>query len=148
MQKREPELALPPEPVLVTSDREQLARALDHVVGNALAYVREGVPAWARVTVEAVPQRGEAMLTVEDRGRGVAPGTGERIFERFTRLEDPDHPMVPGTGLGLYIARELALRHGGDLELEWSHPGLGSRFAMRLPLRDAPAPAEVFLLPA
>ena len=57
-----------------------------------------------------------------------------RIFERFQRIEDPDQPAVPGTGLGLYIARELAERHGGSLELEWTQLGHGSRFALYLPL--------------
>jgi signal transduction histidine kinase len=57
----------------------------------------------------------------------------ERVFERFQRIEDPDQPAVPGTGLGLYIARELTERHGGRLELEWTEPGRGSRFAVYLP---------------
>ena len=137
-----PELALPPTPVLVDGDREHLARILEHLVGNALVYGREGLPAWARIALEARPDAREARMTIEDQGRGVIPGFEERIFERFTRLEDPDHPMVPGTGLGLYIARELVLRHGGRLELEWSQPGLGSRFVVHLPLLRGTTPPE------
>lgn len=136
------EMDLPPRAVMVRGDREQLSRMLGHLVTNALVYVQEGAAPWARVTLEYRPERGEARLAVEDRGRGLAPGAGERIFERFTRLEDPDHPMVPGTGLGLYIARELAIRHGGRLDLEWTQPGLGSRFAVRLPLLRARATAR------
>ena len=72
-------------------------------------------------------------LTVQDEGRGMSPELAERVFERFQRIEDHDQPAVPGTGLGLYIARELTERHGGKLELEWTEPGRGSRFALYLP---------------
>ncbi len=143
-----PELVLPPVPVVVKGDRDQLTRLLGHLVSNALAYGRDGVPPWARVTVELLEQQGEARVAVEDRGRGLAPGQEQHIFERFARVEDPDHPMVPGTGLGLYIARGLAVRHGGRLLLEWSRPGVGSRFALYLPVlagreaRADPTPGE------
>jgi signal transduction histidine kinase len=140
-----PELALPQDPVVVHGDREQLGRLLDQLLNNALAYARDGAPRWARIDLEVLPELGEARLAVEDRGRGLPPAQVERIFERFYRYEDPDHPMVPGTGLGLYIARELADRHGGRVELEWSAHGEGCRFALFLPLlegRTAPEPDE------
>ena len=117
---------------MVRGDREQLGRLVDHLVHNALAYGREDVAPWARLDVDS--EQGEARIRVEDRGRGLPPAADLRIFDRFSRIEEPDHPMVPGTGLGLYIARELAVRHGGRLELEWSQPGMGSRFALHLPL--------------
>jgi signal transduction histidine kinase len=60
----------------------------------------------------------------------------ERIFERFVRGEQAA-AGAPGTGLGLYISRQLAARHGGRLELDLSVPGHGSRFSLRLP-RAAP----------
>jgi two-component system phosphate regulon sensor histidine kinase PhoR len=137
----EPELVTPQEPVMVLGDRDQLGRLLDQLVNNALAYSREGTFSWARVEVAACPDAGTARITVEDHGRGMAPDATEHIFERFSRIEDPDHPMVPGTGLGLYIARELAGRRGGRVELEWTEPGVGSRFALHLPLAQAgPSP--------
>jgi len=140
-----PELRLPEDPVVVSGDREQVSRLVDQLVNNALAYGREGTQRWARIELEARPEQGEARLAVEDRGRGLPQDIVERIFERFYRYEDPDHPMVPGTGLGLYIARELADRHGGRVELEWSERGAGSRFAAFLPLLEgttSPEPEE------
>jgi len=137
-----PELGLPEDAVMVRGDREQLTRMLDHLVTNALIYGREGTAPWARVELDVRPEQGEARLVVEDRGRGLAPEAAELIFERFSRLEDPDHPMVPGTGLGLYIARELTARHGGRVELEWSQPGMGSRFAVYMPLLEGPTQPE------
>jgi PAS domain S-box-containing protein len=129
-----PELALPEEPVLVRADREQLTRLVEHLVANALSYGRDGVAPWARLEVWACPDVGEARLRVEDRGRGMPDDAAERIFERFCRIDSTEHPMVPGTGLGLYIARELARRHRGRLELEWSQLDIGSSFGLAVPL--------------
>ncbi|HEY4027656.1 MAG TPA: ATP-binding protein, partial [Candidatus Dormibacteraeota bacterium] len=137
-----PELTLPEDPVIVRGDRDQLCHLLDHLVHNALVYGHEGRPRSARVDLEARPKDGEARLAVEDRGRGLPPEKVEQIFERFSRYEDPDQPMVPGTGLGLYIARELAGRHGGRVELEWTEWGKGSRFAVFLPLLEGTTEPE------
>jgi signal transduction histidine kinase len=127
-------VASPVRPVRAQADRIQLQRILDHLVGNGLGYTRSGEPASVLLEVTTLEDRREARLTVEDRGRGISPALAERIFERFQRMEDPDQPAVPGTGLGLYIARELAQRCGGSLDLEWTEPGQGSRFALHLPL--------------
>jgi two-component system phosphate regulon sensor histidine kinase PhoR len=129
-----PELELPDEPVLVKGDRLQLQSLIEHVVGNALAYGREDSPPWVRIEVSSAPEEGLAVISIEDRGRGIPAGEEDRIFERFTRVEDKTQPTVPGTGLGLYIARELAVRHGGALELDWTKPGAGSRFLLSIPL--------------
>jgi signal transduction histidine kinase len=118
---------------MVLIDRIQLRRILEQVVGNAIAYRRVDVPPAVRIDVSAVDGAQLGRLTVQDEGRGMSPELAERVFERFQRIEDHDQPAVPGTGLGLYIARELTERHGGKLELEWTEPGRGSRFALYLP---------------
>jgi signal transduction histidine kinase len=84
-----------------------------------------------------------AVLAVEDEGAGIPPAERERIFERFTRL-DKDHT---GLGLGLFIGRQLARAQGGDLVLADARHSAGSRFELRLPLRQraaaaAPPPAS------
>jgi signal transduction histidine kinase len=135
-----PELGLPADPVMVQGDRDQLSRLIDQLVSNALSYSRTGEAPWARLDVEACPEQGEARLRVVDRGRGLLPGAEEQIFQRFFRIECPEHPAVPGTGLGLYIARELAARHNGRLELEWTDIGAGSCFALYLPLVEGVTP--------
>lgn len=137
-----PEVALPGDPVMVSGDGEHLGRIVDQLVHNALAYGREDGPRWARIELEARPDAGEARLAVEDRGRGLPDQIAGQIFERFFRYEDPDHAMVPGTGLGLYIASELAIRHGGRVEMEWTERGRGSRFAIFLPLLEGPTAVE------
>jgi len=55
------------------------------------------------------------------------------LFSRFMRVDRPDSEHVPGTGMGLYLSRELARRMGGDIVLQWSGPG-GSSFALLMPL--------------
>jgi two-component system, sensor histidine kinase len=122
-------LDVPDEPVFVQSDPTHLTRIVDNLVNNALAY-SHGRP-WVRVTVRADR---EAVLMVEDRGVGIPAEMRERIFERFVRLETPGQPLQPGTGLGLYISRELARRQGGELEVLDSEPGRGSTLALRLRL--------------
>jgi signal transduction histidine kinase len=125
------EIALPPDPVWVSADPEQLTRILDNLVNNAITYRRTAQPAWVRI--EALVDGQTAMVAVDDRGRGVPPEMQERIFERFVRAEETSD-RTSGTGLGLYISRQLAERHGGRVELERSSPGEGSRFVLKLPL--------------
>ena len=65
---------------------------------------------------------------------GIAGGNADLIFEPFRRGSDPLVAQVPGTGLGLYISRQLAVAHGGTLVLERSEVGKGSTFALSLPI--------------
>jgi signal transduction histidine kinase len=124
------ETRIPEGPLVVSADPEHVARVLDNLINNALTYRRPGQPAWVRLS--AGLEDGLAVVSVEDRGRGVPADLRDRIFERFVRGEQGPSG-APGTGLGLYISRQLATRHGGKLELDRSTPGQGSRFSLRLP---------------
>ncbi len=126
--------SLPGAPLVVSADPEHVARVLDNLVNNALTYRRPGQPAWVRMSLDV--EDGLAVVAVEDRGRGIPPDLRERIFERFVR-GDQGASGAPGTGLGLYISRQLAARHGGRLDLDDSQPGQGSRFSLRLPTAPA-----------
>ncbi len=88
-------------------------------------------------------------VTVRDNGVGIPAEKREAVFERFVRVDNNTLGPVPGTGLGLYISRELALRHGGSLELEEPGPGPGSTFTLRLPAaQEAAKPARPAETPA
>jgi len=130
-------LDLPDEAVFVQADPSHLARIVDNLVNNALAYSR-GRP-WVKVTVrsglataESRGPDGTAVLSVEDRGVGIPPEMRERVFDQFVRIESAEQPLQPGTGLGLYISRELARRQGGELAVVDSYAGRGSTLALTL----------------
>ena len=128
----------PHEPVTVDADKEQIGRIIDNLINNALTY-STGQP-WLKITV--VNEPGPA-VTVEDRGIGIPPEIHSKVFERFYRIDDSAIGPQPGTGLGLYISRELAERHLGSLTLDRSEHGKGSTFTLRLP---AAGPARLATL--
>jgi signal transduction histidine kinase len=123
-------------PILVQADPDHVGRILDNLINNALTYC----VATPRVTV-TVSNPEQPAIAVSDNGIGIPADKRELVFERFVRLDDQQIGPVPGTGLGLYISRELARRHGGSLVLEESVLGKGSRFLLRLPVAR-PAAAQ------
>ncbi|MFD5556671.1 ATP-binding protein [Streptomyces sp. NPDC127068] len=115
------------EDVEVAGSRGQLTRVLGNLVDNAQRHAATGV----RVTVGV--RDGSAVLAVGDDGDGVPEAERERIFERFVRLDDARSRDDGGAGLGLAIARDVALRHGGTLTVRTSPAG-GALFELVLPL--------------
>ncbi|HEU5214777.1 MAG TPA: HAMP domain-containing sensor histidine kinase [Gaiellaceae bacterium] len=108
--------------VLVT-DGDRVLQIVSNLLANALRVT----PAGGRVDLGLAAANGEVSVAVEDTGPGIAPEETERIFRPFWSGDGG------GTGLGLTIARELALALGGRLELD-SEPGRGSRFVLVLPV--------------
>jgi signal transduction histidine kinase len=114
-------------PVQVRGDPAQLERLVGNLVDNAGRYARSAV------TVTLAETGGRAVLAVADDGPGIPPADGERVFERFTRLDEARSPGDAGTGLGLAIARDVAARHGGTLVMDPTVQ-VGARFVVTLPL--------------
>jgi len=119
-------------PATVRGDTVALTRALRNLVENAVKYTPPG----GKVELGLTTADGVAALTVSDTGIGIAPSDTERIFEPFVRLDAARARDTGGAGLGLAIARSIAIAHGGTLSVE-SRPGAGSRFVLRLPLAQA-----------
>lgn len=111
-------------------DPDRLAQALGNLLTNAIKYTPAGT-----VSVEASVQGEGVAIAVADTGIGVAPAEQERIFEPFYRSQR-DKRFPQGMGLGLSIARDLVLAHGGHLDVE-SVPNQGSRFTIWLPYLPA-----------
>ena len=110
-----------PDGLHVVGDRERLSQVLDNLIGNA---VRHGVPP-VRL---AASRAGETVeLRVSDAGEGVSESVRPRLFERFAT------GAAKGTGLGLYIVREIARAHGGDATYESRPDGRGGAFLITLP---------------
>ncbi|MBX3187117.1 MAG: PAS domain S-box protein [Labilithrix sp.] len=118
------------EPVHGRWDRLRLEQVVTNLLTNALKFGR-GKP--VSVTVESSSRGGR--LTVRDRGIGISTEDAARIFEPFERA--PGARAVGGTGLGLYIARQIVDAHGGTIRVE-SQPGEGATFIVELP-PDVPA---------
>jgi signal transduction histidine kinase len=116
-------------PVTVRGDRARLSMVVTNLVHNAIKYS----PAGGEVCVLCVAGDATARVSVRDHGVGIGPADMGRLFTRFGRILTPATERIPGTGLGLYLARDLARRHGGDIEVA-SEPGRGSTFTLRLPL--------------
>jgi signal transduction histidine kinase len=125
--------------VRVQANRELLGQVVANLVDNALKHgAIDGKEPDASVIVTV--EDGEAVLTVADRGPGIAEADRERVVERFVRLETAR--SRPGSGLGLSLAAAVARLHGGRLVLGDNGPGL--RVSLRLPrLADDPSRASL-----
>ena len=109
-------------------DRDRIEQVLVNLIDNAVKYSPDG----GEVVVSTVPAAASVRVEVADQGIGIAPAEQEAVFEKFYR-GDPQHRAVPGgTGLGLYICRELVQRMGGTIGVR-SRPGEGSTFWFQLP---------------
>jgi signal transduction histidine kinase len=116
-------------PIEVTVDPGRVSTILTNLVHNAIKYSPRGGTVHFRVGSDD----GSAVVSVTDQGMGIAPKHMATLFTRFGRIVTADNSHIAGTGLGLYLARELARRHGGDIEAR-SRLGRGSTFTLRLPL--------------
>lgn len=110
-------------------DEARLEQVLNNLVGNAIKYSPPGKP----VEVGVRRQPGEVIVWVKDEGRGISEEDQPHIFDRFYRTHNGNDEHVEGLGLGLYIAREIIVQHGGRMWVE-SKPGEGSTFYFSLPL--------------
>jgi two-component system sensor histidine kinase KdpD len=120
---------LPSEPVRILADAELLTLAFIPLLDNAIQYSRSG----SAVTIRVTRDGRQGVVRVRNDGSSIAPGEGDRIFERHYRGKYAQQ-AVPGAGLGLYVARKIVVAHHGTLELESEPAESGAvTFCMRLP---------------
>lgn len=112
-------------PVEARANGDQLERVVRNILDNALRYAR------ARIKLELRRDDATATLIISDDGPGIDASDGDRIFERFARLDDSRSRETGGTGLGLAIARQIIESHAGTIVLE--PVAEGARFVVRLP---------------
>ena len=130
-------VAAPPDALIVLGERDELIRALENLVENALKYGAAGKR--IDITLARSQTRAgvlEVRLAVRDYGPGIAPEHLPRLTERFYRVDVADSRAQGGTGLGLALVKHVLTRHGGQLNIE-STPGEGATFIMHLPLHTA-----------
>jgi signal transduction histidine kinase len=118
-------------PVAVVGDLDEVRAAVSNLLDNAVKYSGSAV----KITVETVKVDGRYVsVRVKDQGAGVPKTELKPIFKRFYRVPGPLATRVKGTGLGLYIVRSVAKRHGGRAWAESEGPGRGSTFVLQLPI--------------
>ena len=119
---------------------EDLRTAVINVLDNAVKYSPEGVQVRCSL---AISRYTWIELTITDTGVGLPPNQFKRIFNRFYRVPGRSMAKIKGTGLGLFLVRNIARQHGGDATATSPGPGLGATITITLPLavREAsPAP--------
>jgi two-component system sensor histidine kinase SenX3 len=120
----------PNETILLKGNPEELRTAVFNLIENAVKYSGETKD----IVVDVLtPNIDTVLLRVQDRGIGIPHSELKRIFKRFYRVFSSATGRVKGTGLGLFIVRSIARRHGGDAFAESEGPGHGSIFTLRLP---------------
>ncbi len=114
----------------IKADRDEIKESLSKLVDNGIKFTEKGF-----VKLSLAKSGKDVVIRVEDSGRGIAKKEVDRLFKKFVRLDNSLKRDLGGTGLGLYIARALAERNGGDLSLEESSK-TGSTFKLKLPLSN------------
>jgi two-component system OmpR family sensor kinase len=124
------------EEVIVAADPARVRQSLENLVANAVTHSPKGSSVTVHVARERRADGEYGRVDVIDEGGGVPTEIAPHIFERFAKGRE----SKGGLGLGLYLARRIALMHGGDLTVE-SAPGKGACFSLTLPLYDEGWPA-------
>ena len=120
---------LPPDLPLVDVDPGRVRQVLRNLLDNAVAHTPDG----GQITVTAAAAGGEVMISVRDSGVGIAPEHLPHVFDRFYRADKSRTRQTGGAGLGLAIAKQLIMAHGGSISAT-SEPNRGSTFTFTLPV--------------
>ncbi|TMC05133.1 MAG: ATP-binding protein [Chloroflexi bacterium] len=121
----------PPEPLWADVDPDRLQIVVRNLVSNAVKYSAAGAP----IAVTVARRDHHAFVAVTDTGIGINKDDQRSLFTRFGRIQSAATAHTPGAGLGLWLSREIARMHDGDLTVE-SEPGKGSTFTLEIPLNS------------
>lgn len=111
----------------VLADPDQLKQVITNIIDNSIKYTPQG-----SVSVSIERKDSKILLSVKDTGIGIAKETIPLLFEKFSRAKGADEVNIRGTGLGLYIAKEIIIAHGGKIWVESEGEGKGSQFYVEL----------------
>jgi signal transduction histidine kinase len=117
-----------PEDFQVYADSNLLRIVYDNLLSNAVKYGEKG----GRIELDGRRDGDDVTLSVFNEGKGIPPEKMPKLFQKFSRLDSPEHAKKKGTGLGLYICREIVEEHGGKIWAD-SKAGEWVRFSFTLP---------------
>lgn len=123
---------LPGDSIVVQADTEKVTQVITNMVGNALKFTNKGA-----ITVAVGLRDDLAEVTVHDTGIGIAPEDQNKLFGKFEQIVSAQDGKPAGTGLGLYISRQMIRKMGGEMWIKQSAPGKGSTFAFTVPLANS-----------
>jgi PAS domain S-box-containing protein len=113
----------------LTADKSMLRMILENLIDNASKYSAEG----KTITITMRSTKNDCILDFADQGVGIGDGDRDKLFKKFSRIDNPLSVLVGGTGLGLYWVQQIVALHGGSISLK-SAVGKGTTFSVRLPL--------------
>ena len=114
------------------SDPTRIKQILLNVIGNAIKFTEKGE---VIIRVYFQSERSQLKVEIQDSGKGLNMEEQTRLFKPFSQADATVTRRFGGTGLGLSLSRHLARLLGGDLQLDWSQPGIGSQFVLLLPVK-------------
>lgn len=117
----------PKSPIIITTDITQMRSVIDNLLENASNYS----PSKTTITVQAKKNK-KVSISIEDEGVGISTQDMSKLFQKFSRLDNPLSTHVNGTGLGLYISKRIIELQGGTIKVN-SKPNEGSRFTIEVP---------------
>jgi signal transduction histidine kinase len=129
MAKHELAVELPPAPIIAEVDSERFQIVVKNLITNAIKYSAEET----RITVMVDRSGKNARVLVVDQGIGISPEDQAMLFTKFGRIQRKSTMHVAGSGLGLWLSREIARMHDGDINVE-SIEGEGSTFTFEVPI--------------
>ena len=132
---RQLEVERPPRSAFAVVDPDRIQIVVRNLVTNAVKYSPDGSP----IEVKVSKADGRILVAVTDHGIGIEESDQANLFTRFGRIQSTATAHTPGAGLGLWLSREIARMHDGDLTVE-SELGKGSTFTLEIPLDSAPVP--------
>jgi len=118
--------------VTVSADPGKLRQVFTNVIDNSIKYTNSG---FVHVFVDEDKEKKQLVVRVEDSGIGIEKGSLKKIFEKFSRAKEAIRTHTGGSGIGLYVAREIIKAHKGDIWAESDGSLKGSRFYIKIPLK-------------
>lgn len=113
----------------ITADKNKLKQVITNLIDNSLKYTPSGS---VSVTLNLDRPRHKFIFKIKDTGIGIAPETLPRLFQKFTRAGNANKTNIKGTGLGLYVAKEIITAHHGEIRVESQGEGKGATFIVEL----------------